>query len=133
MLKRKTGSETWENEGQRKSDHNVVGHLGWTGVAEEHGPSGVTPCAQCTRGCSQGMVSATAPPESHWVWQSLPIAHRPCSCAGSFTAAGYPPSPLRKHQESKESDGRTGSWCLDKAVLARDARYLARRNDISHG
>ena len=29
-----------------------------------------------------------------------------------------PPSPLRKHQESQESDGQTGSWCLDKAVLA---------------
>ena len=35
----------------------------------------------------------------------------------------YPPPPLRKHQESQESDGQTGSWCLDKAVLARDARY----------
>ena len=44
-----------------------------------------------------------------------------------------PPSPLRKHQESQASDGQTGSWCLDKAVLARDARYQARSNDISHG
>ena len=35
----------------------------------------------------------------------------------------YPPPPLRKHQESQESDGQTGSWCLDKAVLARDAQY----------
>ena len=45
----------------------------------------------------------------------------------------YHPSPLRKHQESQESDGQTGSWCLDKAVLARDAWYQARSNDISHG
>ena len=45
----------------------------------------------------------------------------------------YPPSPLRKHQESHESDGQTGSWCLDKAVLACDARHQARSNDISHG
>ena len=34
-----------------------------------------------------------------------------------------PPPPLRKHQENQESDGRTRSWCLDKAVLARDVRY----------
>ena len=37
----------------------------------------------------------------------------------------YPPSPLRKHQESQESDGQTGSWSLDKAVLARDVWYQA--------
>ena len=31
----------------------------------------------------------------------------------------YPPSPpLRKHQESLENDGPTGSRCLDKAVVA---------------
>ena len=30
----------------------------------------------------------------------------------------YPAPPLRKHQPSQESDGQTGSWCLDKAVLA---------------
>ena len=24
-----------------------------------------------------------------------------------------PPPPLRKHQEGQESDGQTGSWCLD--------------------
>ena len=34
-----------------------------------------------------------------------------------------PPLPLRKHQESQESDGQTGSWWLDKAVLPRDVRY----------
>ena len=34
-----------------------------------------------------------------------------------------PPPPLRKHQESKENDSHTGSWCLDKAILPRDARY----------
>ena len=27
-----------------------------------------------------------------------------------------------KHQESQENDCQTGSWSLDKAVLARDAR-----------
>ena len=30
---------------------------------------------------------------------------------------------MGKHQESQENDGQTGSWCLDKAVLARDARH----------
>ena len=44
-----------------------------------------------------------------------------------------PPSALRKHQEIQENDGQTGSWCLDKAVLACGARYLARSNDGSHG
>ena len=34
-----------------------------------------------------------------------------------------PPPLLRKHQERQERDGQTGSWCLDKVVLARDARY----------
>ena len=34
----------------------------------------------------------------------------------------YPP-PLRKHQPGQESDGQTGSWCLDRAVQPRDARY----------
>ena len=34
-----------------------------------------------------------------------------------------PPPPLRKHQPGQESDGQTGSWCLDKAVQPRDARY----------
>ena len=34
-----------------------------------------------------------------------------------------PPPPLRKHQPGQESDGQTGSWCLDKAVQLRDARY----------
>ena len=34
-----------------------------------------------------------------------------------------PPPPLCKHQGSRENDGHTGSWCLDKAVLPRDARY----------
>ena len=29
-----------------------------------------------------------------------------------------PHPPLRKHQPGQESDGQTGSWCLDKAVLA---------------
>ena len=42
-----------------------------------------------------------------------------------------PPSPLRKHQEIQEKDGQTGSWCLDKAVLARDAWYQTRSDDIS--
>ena len=40
------------------------------------------------------------------------------------TAVLIPPPPnLHKHQESQESDGQTGSWCLDKAVLAHNARY----------
>ena len=30
---------------------------------------------------------------------------------------------MRKHQPGQESDGQTGSWCLDKAVQLRDARY----------
>ena len=35
------------------------------------------------------------------------------------TGRSYPPPPpLRKHQENQECDGQTGSWCLDKAVLA---------------
>ena len=34
----------------------------------------------------------------------------------------YPP-PLRKHQPDQESDSQTGSWCLDKAVQLRNARY----------
>ena len=33
------------------------------------------------------------------------------------------PPPLRKHQPGQESDGQTGSWCLDKAVQPRDVRY----------
>ena len=33
------------------------------------------------------------------------------------------PPPLRKHLESQENDGHNGSWCLDKAVLARGAWY----------
>ena len=33
------------------------------------------------------------------------------------------PPPLRKHQPGQESDGQTGSWCLDKAVQQRGARY----------
>ena len=33
------------------------------------------------------------------------------------------PPPFGKHQESQASDGQTGSWCLDKAVLASDSRY----------
>ena len=33
-------------------------------------------------------------------------------------------APLRKHNESQESDGQTGSCCLDQAVTtAHDARY----------
>ena len=32
--------------------------------------------------------------------------------------SAYPPLPLRKNQESQESDGQTMSWCLDKAPLA---------------
>ena len=35
----------------------------------------------------------------------------------------YPAPPLRKHQPGQESDGQTGSWCLDKSVQPRDARY----------
>ena len=31
--------------------------------------------------------------------------------------------PLRKHQPGQESDGQTGSWCLDKVVQPRDAWY----------
>ena len=34
----------------------------------------------------------------------------------------YPP-PLRKHQESQENDGQTGSQCLDKVMLVCDTRY----------
>ena len=45
----------------------------------------------------------------------LPYAIAMCSST--------PPPPLRKHQESQESDGKTGSRCSDKAVLARDTRY----------
>ena len=37
--------------------------------------------------------------------------------------ASTPPPPLRKHQPGQESDGQTGSWCLDKAVQPRNARY----------
>ena len=39
----------------------------------------------------------------------------------------YAPPPLRKHQESKKNNGQTRSRCLDKVVLARDARYQPSR------
>ena len=42
---------------------------------------------------------------------------------GSTSLHPTPPPPLRKHKENQESDGQTGSWRLDKAVLARNARY----------
>ena len=45
------------------------------------------------------------------------------SCCVYLAISNLPPPPLRKHQESQESDGQTGSWCLDKGVLARNARY----------
>ena len=32
-------------------------------------------------------------------------------------------TPPAQAQESQESDGQTGSWCLDKPMLAHDARY----------
>ena len=35
-------------------------------------------------------------------------------------APRYPPQPLRKHQESQENDGQTGSRCLDKVVLPQE-------------
>ena len=34
-----------------------------------------------------------------------------------------PPPPLRMHQQGQENDGHTGSWCLDKVVLAHSARH----------
>ena len=34
-----------------------------------------------------------------------------------------PPPLLRKHQPGQESDGQTGTWCLDKALQPRNARY----------
>ena len=34
---------------------------------------------------------------------------------------GAPRRPLPEHQGSQENDGHSGSWCFDKAVLARDA------------
>ena len=34
-----------------------------------------------------------------------------------YQPTNQPTNPLRKHQESQESDGQTGSRCLDKAVL----------------
>ena len=40
-----------------------------------------------------------------------------------------PPPSLRKHRQGQENDGHTGSWCLDKVVLARDARY---QKDVCH-
>ena len=44
------------------------------------------------------------------------------ACLSVYGASTTPP-PLCKHQESQESDGQTGSWCLDKAVLASNAQY----------
>ena len=41
------------------------------------------------------------------------------------------PPPLRKHQESLENHGHTGSWCLDKAVLPRNARYQMKMNNCT--
>ena len=35
----------------------------------------------------------------------------------------YPHPPLRKHRESQENNGQTGSRCLDKPVLACNTRY----------
>ena len=46
-----------------------------------------------------------------------------CSSALRAWIPSYPAPPLRKHQPGQESDGQTGSWCLDKAVQPRDARY----------
>ena len=34
-----------------------------------------------------------------------------------------PPPPLRKHGQGQKNNGRTGSPCLDKPVLARDAQH----------
>ena len=66
------------------------------------------------------------------------ITFRVMSCVTSFTLIpllstspdppfpanpSHPTYPLRKHQPGQESDGQTGSWCLDKAVQPRDARY----------
>ena len=31
--------------------------------------------------------------------------------------------PCTARESSQESDGQTGSWCLDKGMLARDTRY----------
>ena len=55
------------------------------------------------------------------------FAREAARCPGKRVT--YPPSPL--HQEGQESDGQTRSWCLDKAVLARDAWYQSRSNNIS--
>jgi hypothetical protein len=51
------------------------------------------------------------------MWQ---MQMRACAkCQGIY----LPPPTLRKHQPGQESDGQTESWCLDKAVQPRDARY----------
>ena len=34
----------------------------------------------------------------------------------------YPPPPLRKHGQGQKNNGHTGSPCLDKPVLVRDAQ-----------
>ena len=48
--------------------------------------------------------------------RSIPLCH-------CYHISMVPPPPLHKHQESEESDGQTGSRCLDNAVLARDTEY----------
>ena len=35
----------------------------------------------------------------------------------------YPPPPLRKRGQGQKNNGHTGSPCLDKPVLARDAQH----------
>ena len=35
----------------------------------------------------------------------------------------YPPPPLRKHGQGQKNNGHTGSPCLGKPVLARDAQH----------
>ena len=42
---------------------------------------------------------------------------------GAFVVDVLTPPPLRKHGQGQKNNGHTGSPCLDKPVLARDAQH----------
>ena len=52
-------------------------------------------------------------------------------CSRGLQAKTDSPPPLRKHQPGQESEGQTGSWCLDKAVQPRDGRYQRKHVESS--
>ena len=62
----------------------------------------------------------------NWRWSPSVISDR---CKGG----GAPPPPLRMHWENQESDGHTGSRCLDKAVTSTKKNVvMSRRTHPKH-